>query len=374
MGIGQELNAVMSVPIDVSSLLEFLRPLVPGLTGPLAAKQFSMGLTNPKYLITDTSTGIRLVVKRKPDAAALVASAHQVDREFRVLAACARAPVPPPVPRVYALCEDDRVLGKAFFAMDFVPGRVFSVAEHMLPGVSPPDRREIIFDLLRSVAKLHAIDPVAVGLYGLKGFRNRGNGYGRLMRTWIGAGEDYTRFIRERDDPASAAQWTIRGRDELLAWLRRNQAADEVAIMHGDCGLHNTILHPTEPRVLAMIDWENATISHPLADVALIAGMYEFPQEPPPEGIPSLEEMLRVYCAAAGRPYPIPGFDFCLVWDAFKTMCQLQGVRARALDPAQRSAQYDQEEPFFLSFFRHKNEVALRIAGIRLEGGDGSRL
>ncbi|KAI9004956.1 kinase-like domain-containing protein [Hyaloraphidium curvatum] len=361
-GEGQRVIDELFVPIDLDSFARWARPRIPGFKGPLTAKQFSKGLSNPKYLITDEGTGDRYVVKRKPPGKLLIETAHQVDREFRVLDALGRHAPDVPIPKVYGLCEDDSVIGATFFVMEFCPGRVFQ-DRPTLTHLPPNERRECMMDFIRSMAKLHKADPVQIGLYGQKGYTKMGNGYPRQMATWLRSEQAYLAAMKRWNDP-TAKDWEIQGHDQLIDWMNKNLVKDEIACMHGDLGLHNVIFHPTRPKLRAMLDWENCTIAHPLSDLATIIGSYYKPSFELPEGFPTTDELMKAYCAEVGRPYPIPGFNFCLTWNAVKLMIQLQGIWARSLDPQQRSPESQTDASKLLPGFRRWNALALEFSGL----------
>ncbi|KAI9027057.1 aminoglycoside phosphotransferase, partial [Hyaloraphidium curvatum] len=357
-GEGQKVIDELAVPLDVPALERYLRPLIPGFVGPITAKQFSKGLSNPKYLITDAGTGRQYVTKRKPPGELLIATAHQVEREYRVLYALGKYHPELPIPKVYALCEDKSVIGASFFVMDFLRGNVFQDNPYLLH-MTPADRRAAILDFIRAMAKLHKVDPVKIGLFGVPGYTRMGDGYPRQMATWMRSGDAYVAALRKL--APDFGEWNIRGYAELVKWMQKNIVPDEVAIMHGDFGLHNVIFHPTEPRVIGIIDWENCTLAHPLSDLATLIGNYWGDSGPP--GFPTCDEMIREYCKEAGRAYPIPGFDFCLVWNAVKVMVQSQGVYARGLDPVQASPESLKGNDVRLRRFKEMNAVALELAG-----------
>ena len=229
---------------DVASLEAWMRDHVEGFRGPVTVEQFRGGQSNPTFRVSSPSG--RYVMRRKP-AGKLLPSAHAVDREHRIMTALASTGVP--VPRTYGLCEDEGVIGSAFFVMDVVDGRIWW--DGTLPGMQPRQRREIYEEMNRVIAALHKVDYAAVGLgdYG-----KPGNYFERQVARW-------TKQYR-----ASETE-TIEAMDRLIDWLPANiPPGDETTIVHGDFRLDNTIFHPTEPRIIAVLDWELSTLGHPLAD------------------------------------------------------------------------------------------------------------
>lgn len=249
-GEGQKVIEELAVPLDKDALTSYLKPRIPGFIGPITAKQFSKGLSNPKYLVEDVGTGKQYVVKRKPPGELLIATAHQVEREYRVLYALGQHHPELPIPKVYALCEDTKVIGAAFFAMEFLKGNVYQDNPYLLH-MSPSDRRAAMLDFIRAMAKLHKVDPVKVGLYGMPGYTKMGDGYPRQMATWLRSETAYVKALQKLDPDWKS--WEIRGHDQLINWMNKNLVPDETRIMHGDFGLHNVIFHPTEPRVIGIV-------------------------------------------------------------------------------------------------------------------------
>jgi aminoglycoside phosphotransferase (APT) family kinase protein len=304
---------------DVSALERYLAEHVEGFSGPLSARQFRGGQSNPTYLL-DAASG-RYVLRRKPPGK-LLPSAHAVDREYRVMKALAGSDVP--VPRVHCLCQDDSIIGTAFYVMDFVPGRIFWDAS--LPGLAR-DERAAIFDAMnRVLASLHTLDPSAVGL---SDYGKPGNYFARQIDRW-------TKQYR-----ASQTE-LIPAMERLIEWLPLNiPEGDEVSIVHGDYRLDNMIFHPTEPRVLAVLDWELGTLGHPLADFSYHLMTWRVS---PGEfrglagcdldalGIPSEAAYVEAYCRRTGRaPISEQSLRFYMAYNMFRLAGILQGVMARAL-------------------------------------------
>jgi aminoglycoside phosphotransferase (APT) family kinase protein len=313
---------------DVASLERYMARHVERFKGPITVSQFQGGQSNPTYRLS--SPGGEYVLRRKPPGK-LLPSAHAVDREYRIITALARTPVP--VPRTYALCEDDAVIGTAFFIMQWVHGRV--VADPLLPGMSPGDRGRAYDSMNEVLAHLHTVDLVAVGL---ADFGRPGSYFARQIHRWI---TQYRASETER----------IEAMERLIAWLPEHVPADEPpTIVHGDFRPGNLILHPTEPRVVAVLDWELSTLGGPLADLAYNCMPYRLAPStlggvlgaPLAEmGLPSEAEYLAAYCRRTGRS-SIPDWEFYLAFAMFRLAAIAQGIMGRVIagtanDPNARS-------------------------------------
>lgn len=307
--------------IDTGKLADYLDRHVAGFRGPVAAARFSGGQSNPTYRLTD-GAGRSYVLRKKP-AGTLLPSAHAVDREYRVMKALEGTEVP--VARMLCFCADAAVIGTAFYVMEYVEGRI--LWDPALPGMEAAERRAIYADVNRVVAALHSVDYKAVGLedYGRPG---------RFIERQIG------RWTKQYQ--ASVTE-PIPAMDRLMEWLPANlPASDETTIFHGDLRLDNLILHPTQPRVLAVLDWELSTLGHPLADLAYHALPWRLTAEQfrgmadkdyVSLGVPSEHEYLRAYCERAGRPPVDPhDWEFYLAYSMFRLAALLQGIAKRSLD------------------------------------------
>ena len=303
---------------DVDRLARYLAARIDGFSGPLQVEQFRGGQSNPTYRLTDGG-GRRYVLRRKPPGK-LLPSAHAVDREFRVISALNRTNVP--TPRAYLLCEDDTVLGTAFYVMEFCDGRV--LWDPQLPGVPRDERAAYYREKVETLAKLHLVDHVAVGL---ADFGRPGSYVARQISRW---GKQYK---------ASESE-TIPEMDRLLEWLPANApASDETTIVHGDYRLDNMIYHPSEPRCLAVIDWEISTLGDPMAELSYLLMMYRIPKEQngmlgidlAALGIPDEAQMRRWYGERTGRK-DSAHWEFYMAYNIFRVACIRQGVYARSLD------------------------------------------
>lgn len=303
---------------DPQPLVQWLRPrLGDAFDGQLRIRQFQGGQSNPTYHL-GTNVGDHVLRKKPPGH--LLPSAHAVEREYRVMKALAGSGVP--VPRMLDLCEDPQVIGTSFFVMQHVPGRLMGsrFAEH-----GPlPDRLALNDDLVRVLAALHRVDWRAAGL---EGFGRPDRYFERQTARWA------TQWEAARTEPAADME-------ALRGWLESHLPADgEAAIVHGDYRLGNVLVHPGQPRVAAVLDWELATIGHPLADLAyLCVGHYLPPEEGgcvgadlAALGIPTQAECVARYCAHAQREVPVD-FERYVVFSMFRLASICAGVYKRALD------------------------------------------
>ncbi len=314
---------------DTGRLADWMKAEVDGFAGDLVVEQFKGGQSNPTFRLT--AGGRRYVLRRKPPGK-LLPSAHAVDREFAVISALRRTGVP--VARPYALCTDDNVIGTMFYVMDCVDGRV--LWDPSLPGMTPGERRAVFDEMNRVMAALHQVDPAAVGLadYGKSGAYVE-----RQVARWS---KQFQGSLAVTGEPVPAM-------DRLMAWLPENiPPGDETRIVHGDYRLDNLIFHPTEPRVLAVLDWELSTLGHPLADFAYHAMAWRLSpgqfrglvgNDLAALGIPDEAAYVRTYVARTGRP-PVPPreWEFYMAFNMFRLAAILHGVLARALQGNAASA------------------------------------
>jgi aminoglycoside phosphotransferase (APT) family kinase protein len=311
---------------DTQRLEAWLRANMEDFEGPLAVRQFKGGQSNPTYLL-ETPRG-KYVMRRKPPGK-LLPSAHAVDREYRVISALHRTGFP--VPRPYLLCQDDEVAGTAFFVMEFVEGRIFWNLD--LPGLERSERTAIYDRVNSTIADLHNFDWKALGL---TDFGRPGNYFSRQISRWT---KQYLASEIDRIDAMNS----------LIEWLPGNIPDDEsISLVHGDYRLDNMILHPTEPRVLAVLDWELSTIGHAIGDFTYHLMAWQMPEigigstglrdkDLESLGIPTEEQYVRDYCARTGRD-GIAHRDFYSAYNFFRIAAILQGVAGRVRDGTAASA------------------------------------
>lgn len=305
--------------IDEAALARWLQAHVPGFAGPLSIEQFKGGQSNPTYkLITPGRT---YVLRRKPPGV-LLASAHAIDREYRVIAALHGTGFP--VPQPLGIENDPAILGTAFYVMEHVAGRIFWDAS--LPQLSPADRAGYFDAMNATIAHLHRLDPVAIGLgdYG-----RPGNYFTRQIGRW-------SRQYLEDD-----AAGRVAAMDRLVEWLpQQAPPGDETAIVHGDFRCDNMIFDAEAPRVLAVLDWELSTLGHPLADFAYHLMMYRMPAvgvtglggvDLAAFGIPTERAYAEAYCRRSGRDPAtlLPHLDFLIAFNMFRLAAIVHGIRGR---------------------------------------------
>jgi len=316
--------------IDLEALGGYLESHVEGFVGPVTASRFKGGQSNPTYLLATPQR--QYVMRSKPaPVAQLLPSAHAVEREYRLQSALAGGAVP--VARMHCLCEDESVIGRAFYVMDHIEGRIFW--EQSLPGVGRDERAPLYDELNRVIAELHNVDFEARGL---ADYGKAGNYFARQIDRW-------SRQYRASETGGIDAM------DRLIAWLPGHVPQEEnpqVSLVHGDYRLDNVIFHPSEPRILAVIDWELSTLGHPLADFAYhlmswhiapggamrgLAGL-----DLDGLGIPQESDYIRAYERRVGRP--VAGdWNFYLAYNLFRIAAILQGIAKRVEEGTASSPQ-----------------------------------
>lgn len=310
------MDPITSLP--EAALAAYLEAHVEGFRGPLTATKFKGGQSNPTYRL-DAASGT-YVLRRKPPGK-LLASAHAVDREYRVLSALHGGPVP--VARPIHLCTDEAVIGSMFYVMDFVPGTIHW--DPALPDVPIDRRRAHFLAIVDTMAALHALDPAAVGL---ADYGKPGNYFARQVHRWT---EQYR----------AAETHRIEAMERLIEWLPAHCPADDgsAALVHGDFRIDNLMFEPGAPRLLAVVDWELSTLGHPLADLAYFCMSLRLPKNPVVPGLggadrkalglPEEAEIVDLWAAGTGRE--VHDWDFALAFNFFRLAAIAQGVHARAL-------------------------------------------
>jgi aminoglycoside phosphotransferase (APT) family kinase protein len=305
---------------DVAALENYLKQHVEGFFGTLTVEQFKGGQSNPTYRLS--AGGRNYVMRAKPGPAAkLLPSAHAVDREFRVITALGGAGIP--VPRTYCLCEDEGVIGRAFYIMDCVEGRV--LWQQSLPGFANSERAAIFDEMNRVIAALHAVDYAKIGL---ADYGKPGNYFERQIGRWS---KQYRASETEK----------IEAMDNLIEWLPKNiPPGEETSIVHGDYRMDNLMFHKTEPKIIAILDWELSTLGHPLADFSYHCMSWHIPESQfrgiggidlRALGIPTEDEYVAAYCKRTGRD-GIANWDFYLAYNMFRIAGIMQGIMGRVVD------------------------------------------
>jgi len=308
---------------DEAVLAEYLKGQLDGFSGRLTVRQFGYGQSNPTYLLTDDETGKGYVLRKKPPGK-LLPSAHAVDREYRVIEALGKTDVP--VPEVHLLCQDESIVGTPFYVMAHVKGRIFR--DPTIPEARDADERAAIFEgMIDTLARIHQVDWDAMGL---ADFGKPGNYMARQTGRWS------KQYMASKTDD-------IESMDQLMDWLAGSVPDDETtSIVHGDFRLENMIVHPTEPRVIAVLDWELSTLGHPLADLAYGCMGYHLPAGDNQKfgymgidfkatGIPTEDAFVASYCRRTGRDN-IPDWKFYIAFSLFRIAAIVQGVYKRGLD------------------------------------------
>lgn len=302
---------------DPQRLEIFLRTAIPGLQGSMKLEQISGGQSNPTFFVDYEN---RSMVLRKQPASNVLLSAHAIDREYRVMHALAETDVP--VPKMVLFHPGREVIGTPFYIMERLEGRVFS--ECALPGMQPSERRAIYLAMADTMARVHKVDWKAIGLAD----------YGR-------PGDYFTRQIARWTKQWSASKTHENPElEQLISWLPNNvPAGDEITISHGDFRLGNLMFHPSEPRVIGVLDWELSTLGHPLADVAYNCIAWRtLPSEYggirgldlATLGIPTEVEYLQHYYQRSGRTNGVTSFHFAFA--LFRLSVIFEGIAARALN------------------------------------------
>ncbi|KAH7371120.1 kinase-like domain-containing protein [Pyrenochaeta sp. MPI-SDFR-AT-0127] len=314
-------------PIDTLALSRYIQQNVPSIELPFKLKQFNHGQSNPTYEITSLS-GEKFVLRKKPPGKLVSKSAHRVEKEFEVLTALAQTDVP--VPKTFAYCEDEAVLGTPFYIMEFLDGRIFE--DPWLPNMSPAARTDIWKEAVRTLGRLHSVNLSAVGLHG-----------------WKRPSAFYNRQIQSLDRVSLAQAKTLSkisrqevGRlpyyEELIRFFTdaELQPADRKTLVHGDFKLDNLVFHKTEPRVIGILDWEMATEGHPLSDYVNLVSPFLWAAEQVPSkfrsgaviGLPSLEQCRQWYCEAVGWD-TTQDMEWAVAFANFRTAIIMQGIMAR---------------------------------------------
>ena len=319
---------------DEAALARWMHAHVEDFADPLSVEQFKGGQSNPTYKLV--TPGRSYVLRRRPPGK-LLPGAHAVDREARVMSALGEAGFP--VARVYGLCTDEGVIGTDFYVMAMVDGRVFWDAT--FPDVPGHERPRYLDAMNAAMAQLHSLDPAAIGL---ADFGKPGNYFARQIGRWT---RQYLEDTEAGRDPDM---------DALVEWLPGAiPPGDETSLIHGDFRCDNMIFHPTEPRIIAVLDWELSTLGHPLADFANHAMMYRMPPDIVPGlagadlaalNIPSEQDYIAAYCARTGRD-GIPDYPFYLAFNLWRLAAIFHGIKGRVIRGTAANAQAQERAKAF---------------------------
>ncbi|KAI0034874.1 kinase-like domain-containing protein [Vararia minispora EC-137] len=380
--IGGEIGNIRA-NIDIAGLNAYLVKSVPRVKAPVAVKQFKFGQSNPTYFLTDASN-FRYVLRKKPAGTLVSQTAHQVEREFTVLHAIHRHNTRPttrpeqrvPVPEPIVLCEDSSVVGTPFYIMEFLEGRIFT--DTSMPEVSPKDRHECWISAVRALTKLSSLDPVELGL---SNFGPSSDYFPRQIKslTRVSLAQAAVRDVETGKEVGKIPRW-----DEMVAWYSTHLPDERKLgrrIVHGDYKLDNIIFHPTENRVIGILDWELCTLGSPLADLGNLTMPWSInwnevglPSEIPiatkgyknsTEDSPiSLRDIEQEYSRLMGLSYPIDDMIFVRSWMLFRLAIIAQGIAARY---AKRQASSEKAQTYALGYpyIGMMAEKALEPEGIR---------
>ncbi|KAK5172151.1 uncharacterized protein LTR77_003789 [Saxophila tyrrhenica] len=322
-------------PINLENLEKYIRENVPEIAVPLDVKQFGYGQSNPTYQLTDAK-GNKYVMRKKPPGKILSRTAHQVDREYHIIAAMATTDVP--VPKAMCLCEDDSVIGTAFYIMSFLNGRIFE--DPALPGVSPEHRYEMWHSICTTLGKYHRVEPASVGM---EKFGRKFGFFDRQIKTFNKLMVDQAE-VKDKDSGEKVGP--IPHYEEMVKFFgnKETQPRDKSSFVHGDFKVDNVVFHATEPRVIGVLDWEMATIGHPLSDVVNLIAPFTTASNPlaaragrrnlgflpgATPGLPTKEQCVKWYEGIVGWEVDARELKWAEAFAIYRGAVIMQGIAAR---------------------------------------------
>nr|POF16770.1 putative acyl-coa dehydrogenase ibr3 [Quercus suber] len=323
-------------PINLDNLTRFIEQNVPEIKTPLVVKQFGYGQSNPTYLLTSPN-GNKYVMRKKPPGKLLSKTAHQVDREYRIIHAL--GPTDVPVPRALCMCDDESIVGTKFYIMSFLDGRIFEDPA-MPEAASAAERNALWKSAVTTLAKFHRVPPPSVGLENF----GRANGfYNRQLKTFATLSKAQA---ATKDVDSGVPVGDIPHYDDMVTFFGQaaTQPRDRSTFVHGDYKIDNVVFHKTEPRVIGILDWEMATIGHPWSDVTNLLMPYTtagskraqaagranpafLPGATP--GLPSMADCTAWYAEVAGTPIPAPELKWAEAFAMYRGAIIMQGIAAR---------------------------------------------
>ncbi|KAK4047041.1 hypothetical protein OIO90_006324 [Microbotryomycetes sp. JL221] len=344
MSDGVEYGKVRT-PLDEQAVDKYLQQAITGFKLK-HVHQFSFGQSNPTYLLTDASDPPKqYVLRKKPPGKLVSQTAHAVEREYKILDALSKEGSVP-VPKVYALCTDSQVLGTPFYVMQYIKGRIFT--DVRMPEIkSKQERTKCWMSIIETIAALHKVDPHKVGL---GDFGSTKPFYPRQIKSMTKVSKAQAQV---KDTQTGVEVGEIPGFDFLIDWYTKNVpqgGSEEPRVIHGDFKCDNMIFHPTEPRVIGVLDWELSTLGHPNSDLSNLLQPFYIPR--PEDGssgvsgashltalrdipaselpIPTAEQLLKEYCRLANQPFPLPRWTACVSFAFFRLAVITQGIAARS--------------------------------------------
>ncbi|KAH3989375.1 hypothetical protein HBI56_096590 [Parastagonospora nodorum] len=373
--------------LDDAKLGEYLKDYLPNLKLPVVSTKIGYGQSNPTYFVDDASKN-RFILRKKPSGTIISPVAHQVDREYKVLKALGSVEGFP-VPKVYCLSMDTSIIGTAFYVMEFIEGRI--ITDPNLSTLSPTERRSAWFSLVSTLAWLHSIDPDTIGL---SNFGKKTGFYTRHCNTFsrIEAQQAKVKDVKTGKELGRAHP----NFDEIVEYVRKNVPTDRTSIVHGDYKFDNVILHPTEPRVIAILDWELSTIGHPLMDAVYVVGPYwnhasssgmsggpkvearddqggevYDPENQAKNGMPSMDELMDEYTRITGWDPRKDQWEIAKVFHLMRGSTISHGIQARTIS-GQASSEFS--HIYFENTKRGLDAALAKVRSMKEQGAPRSSL